>query len=280
MKADLHCHSHFSDGKHAPEFLFSRALENQVTHLAITDHDCITVDQQLTEAALPLQLITGVEISCQWLDHEIHLVGLAFDPADKLLRDALEQQRQQRLKRAHRMAERLGGPHEAALKNYLGQLPCLAYTRTHIADFLVEEGLCKNHEQAFKKFLSRRGKIFEPIQWMSLETAIKLIHDAGGVSVIAHPSRYRFTRTKLKKLLNDFAQQHGTGIETSYSNVDPATRNQLTELAQEMRLMVSSGSDFHSDANHWTNIGKFTVIPPETKNAIWNHPRWHSFKLA
>ncbi len=280
MKADLHCHSHFSDGKHTPEFLISRALENQVTHLAITDHDCITVDRRLAEAALPLQLITGVEISCQWLDHEIHLVGLAFDPCDNLLSDALVLQREQRLNRAHRMAQRLGGLHEASLKNYLSQLPCLAYTRTHIADFLVKEGLCKNQEQAFKKYLSRRGKIFEPIQWMSLETAIKLIHDAGGVTVIAHPSRYRFTRTKLKKLLDYFASLNGTGIETSYSNVDPASRNQLTELAHEMDLMVSSGSDFHSDANHWTNIGKFTVIPADTKNAIWNHPRWHSVELA
>lgn len=280
MKADLHCHSHFSDGKHSPEFLTNRAVENQVTHLAITDHDCITVNQQLLNTALPLQLIAGVEISCHWSDHEIHLVGLAIDANDQSLQGALEKQRYNRRERALRMAERLGGIHTSALKDYLEALPCIAYTRTHIADYLIKVGLCKNHEQAFKKFLSRRGKIYEPIEWMSLEIAIKLIHEAGGLSVIAHPSRYRFTRTKLKRLLMDFAQHGGAGLETSYANIDPASRAQLTSLAEELGLMVSSGSDFHSDANHWTSIGKFTVIPPDTKNAIWNHPRWHSLTQA
>jgi predicted metal-dependent phosphoesterase TrpH len=203
-------------------------------------------------------------------------VGLAFNPNNELLLSALAKQRQQRRERAHRMADKLGEPHSSALKSYLDSLPCIAYTRTHIADYLVQAQLTKNHEQAFKKYLSRRGKIFEPIEWMGLETAIKLIHDAGGVTIIAHPSRYRFTRTKLKKLLTDFAQHDGTGLETSYSNLDPASRAQLTTLADEMDLMVSSGSDFHSDANHWTNLGKFPVIAPGTKNAIWNHPRWHS----
>jgi hypothetical protein len=275
MKADLHCHSYFSDGKHSPEFLIKLAAQNHVTHLAITDHDCVTVDPQLSEAARPLQLISGVEISCQWTDREIHLVGLAFDPANGALLAALAKQRQQRLDRAHRMADNLGEIHSSGLKSYLDSLPCLAYTRTHIADYLVQAKLCKSHEQAFKKYLSRRGKIFEAIEWMTLETAVRLIHDAGGVTVIAHPSRYGFTRTKLKKLLADFAQHKGTGLETSYSNLDPASRAQLTSLAEEMGLMVSSGSDFHSDANHWTSLGKFPVIAADTKNAIWNHPRWH-----
>ena len=174
------------------------------------------------------------------------------------------------------MADKLPSPHTIALKNYLEELKCIAYTRSHIADYLVETGVCKNHEQAFKKYLSRRGKIFEPIEWMTLETAINYIHSAGGVTVIAHPSRYRFTRTKLKKLLTDFSKHNGIGLEASYSNLDPASRGQLTSLAEEMGLMISSGSDFHSDSNHWTTLGKFTVIAPDTKNAIWNHPRWHS----
>ncbi len=276
MKADLHCHSYFSDGKHSPKFLIDLASQNRLTHLAITDHDCVTVDHELITNALPLQLIAGVEISCQWNDHEIHLVGLAFDPDNEPLLAALATQRQQRRERVFKMAEKLPDNHCAALKSYIQALPCIAYTRTHIADYLIQAGLCKNHEQAFKKYLTRRGKIFEPIQWMALATAIDLVHKAGGVTVLAHPSRYRFTRTKLKKLLTDFAGHGGTGLETSYSNLDPASRGQLTILAEEMGLRVSSGSDFHSDVNHWTSIGKFPVIPADTKNAIWNHPRWHS----
>ncbi|MFT4863196.1 MAG: putative metal-dependent phosphoesterase TrpH [Pseudohongiellaceae bacterium] len=274
MKADLHCHSYFSDGKHSPEYLVDLATQNHVTHLAITDHDCVTVEPELITNAL--QLIAGVEISCQWNDHEIHLVGLAFDPRSEPLLRALATQRQQRRERAFKMAEKLPDSHSAALKSYLDALPCIAYTRTHIADYLIQARLCKNHEQAFKKYLTRRGKIFEPIQWMGLETAIDLVHEAGGVTVLAHPSRYRFTRTKLKKLLTDFSGYGGTALETSYSNLDPASRGQLTILAEEMGLMVSSGSDFHSDSNHWTSLGKFPVISADTKNAIWNHPRWHS----
>ncbi len=279
MKADLHCHSHFSDGAHPPQFLADLAISNDVTHLAITDHDHITIAKELLTKEQPFQLISGVEISCLWHEQEIHIVGLAFNPYDQPLIDALENQKALRRARAFRMADKLEGEHQSALKDYLESLPAIAYTRTHIADYLVTAGLCKNHEQAFKRYLSRRGKIFEPIQWMSLKTALTLLQRAGGVSVIAHPSRYRFTRTKLKKLLEDFSTLEGTAIETAYSNIDPATRQQLTTLADDFGLMVSSGSDFHSAANHWTNLGKFPILPTDTKNAIWNHPRWHSLNL-
>lgn len=275
MKFDLHCHSHYSDGNHPPEFLIKRAIENNVTHLAITDHDCVQAFLEPLEVPEQLTLISGVEISCNWDGQEIHVVGLGVDTSAKELSSLLLTQQDSRKGRAAIMAQRLANFSDANLESYLESLPCISRTRSHIANFLVNEGICKNHQQAFKKHLSRKGKLYTPATWCELDTAISCINSANGLAVVAHPSRYPFTRKKLLRLLADFKQAGGSAIETSYSNLDPRARKNLDEACLEMDLYASCGSDFHSTENTWTDIGKFQSFAPSKKNAIWNHPKWH-----
>lgn len=275
MKFDLHCHSYYSDGTHSPEFLIQRAIQNHVTHLAITDHDCIEVHKQSITAPSELKLITGVEISCAWGSQEIHIVGLGIDTSDLSLNALLDGQQESRLRRAESMAANLAKISQADLTKYLDSLPCLARTRTHIANFLVSEGICKNHQQAFKKFLSRTGKIYSPATWCSLEEAVAKINGANGIAVVAHPSRYPYTRRKLLKLLEEFKSHGGVAIETAYSNLSPIAQKNLEQLCEETDLYASAGSDFHSAENRWTDIGKFHTFAESKKNAIWKHPRWH-----
>ncbi|NQV68803.1 MAG: PHP domain-containing protein [Pseudohongiella sp.] len=277
MKVDLHCHSYFSDGKQAPEFLVQRAIENKVSHLAITDHDCTAALDLIANHLTELTIINGVEISCQWNSMEIHIVGLLIDPASGDLRELLSSQQQQRKLRMQAMDEKLRSLGTDGLLSYFENLPCISYTRSHVADFLVAEKVCKNRQKAFKSHLGKRGKIYVGSNWCSLAEAIACIQSAGGIAVLAHPGRYPLSWRKLETLVDDFKDYGGEALEGSYSNIDPNSRKRLCELALAKSLYLSGGSDFHDRAAHWTDIGKFPALDQQAlKNAIWLHPKWHS----
>lgn len=276
MKADLHCHSHFSDGKHSPEFLLQRAAENEISHLAITDHDCLNCHLLELATAGDLTLIPGIEISCSWENREIHVVGLGIDPSEGDLTRSIELQQQKRKNRIYAMHEILVSLGIAGLDRYMESLPAVSWTRSHVAEFLVDNGHCKNWEKAFKRFLGRRGKIWVAIEWLELAQAIELIKGAGGIAVLAHPGRYSLSKRKLLQLVEAFRDAGGEGLEGSYGNIDPLVRKQLCELALDNELYVSLGSDFHNADRHWTDLGKMPNLDSAAiKNAIWAHPRWH-----
>lgn len=276
MNLDLHCHSSFSDGNHSPDFLFRRAAENGVTHLAITDHDCTTALEKPLENNYGVTLISGVEISCQWQAQEVHLVGLGIDINNPELKTLLTEQQIARKQRMELMAELLLKNGADGLMEYLQQLPCTSYTRSHAADFLVDSGRVKNKQKAFKQFLGKRAKAYVPFQWQALESAISTVKSAEGLAVLAHPGRYSLNRRKLELLIKDFSKSGGDAIEVSYGGIDPVMQKKLEELADRNSLSISAGSDFHNADSHWTDIGKYPR-PSSTaiKNAIWNDPRWH-----
>jgi len=276
FKPDLHCHSHFSDGKHPPEALLTLAEESGISHLAITDHDFITDTSKLSSKT-NVELICGVEISCAWHNREVHIVGLFIDPGSETLNKLLEQQRFKRKQRFITMDEKLQSHGIEGLHSYLESLPCETRTRSHVAEFLVTQKHCRNWDKAFKNFLSRRGKAYVPIEWASLYDVVKLIGEAEGIAIVAHPGRYGLTRTKIKQLVSEFKEAGGEAIEGTYANVDPSMRKFLCELAIKENLYISAGSDFHTADRHWTELGKFPRLDSTAnKNAIWNHSRWHS----
>lgn len=276
VKADLHCHSHFSDGKHSPEFLLQRAVDNGISHLAITDHDCLDCHHQELASAAGLTLIPGVEVSCNWENREIHVVGLGIDTSAGDLTRSLETQQQKRKARIRAMHDKLLSLGIKGLDEHMGSLPAVSWTRSHVAEFLVDKGHCRNWEKAFKHYLGRRGKIWVAIDWLTLIEAIQLIRNAGGIAVLAHPGRYSLSRRKLLQLIDVFRLAGGEGLEGSYGNIDPVMRKQLCELAMEHGLYISLGSDFHDADRHWTDLGKMPSLDTMAiKNAIWDHPRWH-----
>ncbi len=276
MKVDLHCHSYYSDGKQSPEFLVQRAIENQVTHLALTDHDCIDGLLQPAVVNSGITVINGLELSCLWNNLEVHVVGLLFDIENKDIRGLLAAQQTQRELRARAIDEKLRKLSIYGLMPYLQGLPCRAYTRSHIADFLVQENICKNRQKAFKTHLGNQGKAYVAASCCSLATGIAGIRAAGGIAVLAHPGRYSLGKKKLSLLLDDFKDCGGEAMEASYSNIDASTKACLSKLAEEKSLYVSVGSDFHDAAASWTDIGKFPALDQQAKkNAIWLHPKWH-----
>ncbi|PCI81429.1 MAG: phosphatase [SAR86 cluster bacterium] len=277
MKADLHCHSHFSDGKESPSFLLQRATVNGLTHLALTDHDCIDGLEPLQSEARDITIINGVELSCLWNTMEIHIVGLFIDTKNSHIEKLLASQQTQRENRAQAIDKNLQKLGTHGLMAYLQSLPCTAYTRSHIADFLVQEKICKNRQKAFKTHLGKRGRVYAAASCCSLQEGVSTILKASGIAVVAHPGRYSLSKTKLSSLLDDFKECGGEAIEGSYSNIDPTTKAYLSKLAEEKSLYLSVGSDFHDAAATWTDIGKFPALDQQAiKNAIWLHPKWHS----
>ncbi|MED5411574.1 MAG: PHP domain-containing protein [Pseudomonadota bacterium] len=277
MKPDLHCHSCYSDGAHSPDFLYRRAIENGITHLAITDHDCIEALVKPIDDYHEIQIIPGVEISCEWGTQEIHLVGLCIEHENSQLISLLEQQQKARYCRMQAMDKLLVENGIDGLQDYLNQLPCKAFTRSHVADFLLRSGKVKSKQKAFKRFLGKRGKAYVPFQWEAMVKAIEIVKAANGIAVIAHPGRYSLSLMKLELLISQFKQMGGDAIEVSYGAVQPKMQKKLEDLAEKYSLYVSVGSDFHNADAHWTDIGKYPRVSSSSiKNAVWNHPKWHS----
>ena len=272
MKVDLHCHTNLSDGKHPVAFVIERARENQVSHLAITDHD---VGQAHPAPEGGPALITGVEISCLWESYEIHVVGLFIDPTNAALQTLLTQQQNLRQARVAQIDAKLMALGTAGLLQDLMAKPAIALTRSHVADFLVDNGVCKTRQKAFKTHLNRSGKLFVPAQWCGYTEAVAAIKGAGGVSVIAHPGRYAMNARKLSRLVESFKAAGGDALEASYPNIAPEMNKHLVNLAVDNDLYLSSGSDFHDAAAHWTDVGKFPQLErTAAERGLWHHPVW------
>ena len=280
-KIDLHCHSYYSDGTTSPAALLMQAAENGVTHLAITDHDCTDGLEELSRHKEQGQrtptLIEGVEISCDWQGLEIHVVGLFVDRHDLTLKDLLQTQQQARKHRVQTMAAKLESLGTPGLMDYLEGLPATAYTRSHVANFLVQEQVVKSRQKSFKSHLGKRGKIYVAANWCTLEVAIATVNAAGGFAVLAHPGRYPLNKKKLEALAQAFKACGGVGIEGSYPNIDPNMMKRLELLARQEDLLLSGGSDFHDPAARWTELGKFPRFGISAQTiGVWTHPIWQA----
>ncbi len=272
MNADLHCHSCVSDGTLTPEALAQRAKERGVELWALTDHDEIGGQQRAQEAALALGLayLTGTEISVSFCGQTVHIVGLGFDADNAALAQGLAATRGGRRERAMEMAEGLAqagirGSFEGALK-YVGNPELIS--RTHFARYLVETGVCADTSEVFRRFLTEGKPGFVPHRWASLRDAVRWIDDAGGMAVIAHPARYRFTANEEHALFSEFKAHGGRGVEVVTGSHSAAEAVRYAEVAQEYGLAASRGSDFHSPDESHTDLGALPELPGQL-TPVW-----------
>ncbi len=271
---DLHSHTTASDGILTPSELVKRAADNQINMLAITDHDTI---KGLLEAKaaierdnLPVKLIYGVEVSTMWKNNEIHIVGLNIDIQNSHLLELLTAQEQSRIDRAISISEKLAkvsidNAYEQAQEFSKGDI----VSRAHFARFLVANNYVKDIKRAFKKYLGKSGYAYVPAKWCSIADAVNAIHAAGGQAVLAHPTRYDLTLTKLKLLISEFKSYGGDGIEVSQSRQTQDDLQRLAKLANEFELLASQGSDFH-DLLNYLDLGKTTPLPGSV-TPIWQN---------
>lgn len=272
MIYDLHTHSTASDGSLDPADLLALAGNCGVEVLAITDHDTLGAYDLIDVAGSTPRLLPGIELSTSWRGIAIHVVGLNIDPASSVLRHGVEVQRQNRIRRASMIADRLSkkgirgsltAVRESASNDYIG--------RPHFAAYLVAEGYVKNTRDAFRKYLGS-GKTGDVRHiWPPLDEITGWIAAAGGTAVLAHPAKYRLTRTKLRSLATDFRSAGGQSIEVVCGSQDVSTTAALAQLANELGLSASCGSDFHSPEHTWSNPGRFPTLPGDVQ-PVWE--RW------
>jgi 3',5'-nucleoside bisphosphate phosphatase len=272
QNADLHCHSVVSDGTLTPEALAERAKGNGVELWALTDHDEVGGLQRARDAALAqgMRFLTGVEISITFLHQTVHIVGLGFDADNADLRQGLQQTRGGRDTRAMEMAEGLAkvgiqGAYEGALK-FVGNPQLIS--RTHFARFLVESGVCRDTSEVFRKYLIEGKPGYVPHRWATLKDAVTWITQAGGVAVIAHPARYKFTPNEEFALFTEFKGFGGQGVEVVTGSHAPAEFVTYAATAKEFGLAASRGSDFHSPDESHTELGTLPFLNSEL-TPVW-----------
>ncbi len=273
LNADLHCHSNISDGTLTPEAVAARASANGVELWALTDHDEISGQARAAAAAKThgMRYLTGTELSVTFIDKTVHIVGLGFDLLNADLVEGLRQTRGGREQRAREMAAGLA---KVGIKNaFEGAIQFVGnpdlISRTHFARFLVETGVCKDTNEVFRKFLTEGKPGFVPHRWASLRDAVHWITGAGGMAVIAHPARYKFTPNEEFALFTEFKTLGGGGVEVVTGSHTAAEYVVYADMAREFGLAASRGSDFHSPNESHTELGTLPPLPANL-TPVWD----------
>jgi predicted metal-dependent phosphoesterase TrpH len=277
LNIDLHCHSNVSDGTLLPAAVAARAKANGVDVWALTDHDEISgiAGARVAAKALDLHYVAGVEISITWAGQTVHIVGLQIDETSPSLVSGLAATRNGREQRGRDMAAQLAAvgipdAFEGALR-YVGNPDLMS--RTHFARYLVELGICANSNEVFRRYLVEGTPGYVPHRWATLAEAVGWIKDAGGVPVIAHPGRYKFSMLEFGELFDEFKQLGGNAIEVVTGSHTPAQYAQYAKVAQRYGFMGSRGSDFHSPGESRIDLGALPPLPTGVK------PVWHDWDL-
>jgi hypothetical protein len=273
---DLHSHSLASDGTLTPAGLVQAASDAGVDVLALTDHDTTDgIEDACRQAAFAgLRLIPGVEISVSWESLTIHVLGLNIDPHCEILQAGLSGLRVFRDWRAEEIGRRLDragipGAHAGACDLSRGRI----VSRTHFAHYLVANGHARSVAQVFKRFLVHGKPGYVAGQWASLEYALGWIMAAGGLAVIAHPARYPMTGSKLRRLVGEFRELGGVGMEVVSGCHSRNDVNTMAGCARSMDLFASCGSDYHGPENPRVQLGQLAELPVGCR-PIWESEGW------
>jgi len=268
---DLHTHTTASDGELSPKALVVKAKSSGIDVLAITDHDSTEgITEAENEASKQnIKMLPGVELSVTWTDKNFHIVGLGIDPANRKLQASLKETEELREQRAINIGKKL---EKIGVTKAYYEARALAgantLTRSHFARVLIHQGFAADSREVFKKYLVHNKPGFVKTSWVEMESGIKLLKDAGGEAILAHPLRYNITASWLRRFLTAFKESGGIGIEvvTGSSNADEI--NTAAAYARRFELSGSAGSDFHGYDNTWVKLGKLAAMPASV-TPVW-----------
>lgn len=271
MIIDFHTHSHASDGALSPQELLAQAGAAGISEFALTDHDTVAGYRLLLQQELPadLTLVAGVELSCEWGGATIHVLGLGMDIDNAQFVAGLAQLSAGRQERAQIIAARLekvGMP--GALEGAIVEAGESQLGRPHFAAWMVAQGHVSDINSAFDKYLGA-GKLGDvKTCWPKLAEVVSWIVDAGGSAILAHPLKYKFTRSKLRRMLADLVAAGGAGMEVLSGRQQPDQTADLCKLARELDLLGSVGSDFHQEYQYGAALGvDIARLPADMK--LW-----------
>ena len=271
MLIDLHTHTNASDGTDTPSQLIDKAINRGIDVIALTDHDTTRGWDEATTTLLnhpsnsSMQLVLGSEISCQDANGiSIHMLGLLFDSTYKPLIDELEKTRENRLSRMEKIVARLN---EAGIEITIEEVHAqrkddATLGRPHLADALVARGHVASREEAFAALLHNKSKYYINHYSPSPVDAIRLIKEAGGVSVIAHPLASQRGRTISMELFDELIAAGLDGIEVDHRDHSELEKSELLRLAIAKNLIITGSSDYHGTGK-LNQLAEYTTHPQQ-----------------
>ncbi len=265
---DLHTHSTYSDGSETPWEIVLEAKKKNLYAVALTDHDTIDGIEEFMAAGkeFHLETIPGIEFATSYDGKgEIHIVGLFLDTKTPLLLEAMDTIQKSRIKRNIKMAERLsslGFP--ITLEELEREAGGEIITRAHYALLLVKKGYIKNRQEAFDNLISPGLPGYVERETLSPRACIESIQKSGGVSVLAHPTLYHMDYYEVADMCRSLISYGLDAIECMYSTYTPSQQKKIKQIADNLQLLPSGGSDFHgaNKENIALGIGKGNLKIP------------------
>jgi predicted metal-dependent phosphoesterase TrpH len=266
MSIDLHVHTTMSDGTMSPTEIVAYAAKKGLRGVAITDHDTANgvAEAQAAGKRLGLEVLSGIELNVRYGKRNVHLLGYLFDIHDQELGIALKRVQQARADRNGRIIDRL---HDLGIdldfteisKKYTGG----QIGRPHIARLLLQKKVVATIDEAFDQYLGANGSAYIGREVLQISDAIRLINNAGGLAVLAHPSQLAKEHPGLRPALKDMIAMGLDGIEAYYPSHSRNFRDELLRIAAENNLLVTGGSDYHGDIRPGTTLagGKNVYVP-------------------
>jgi hypothetical protein len=243
MFADLHLHTHFSDGTFSPEEVVALGKKFGLAALSLTDHDTVEGCARMAAAcaAAGIEFIPGTELTAEQDENELHILGYFLDTQNKKLLVEIAKFQAVRQNRIREMVARLNELHVPLAAEAVFTLAnCRSPGRPHVARALVNAGLCSSLDEAFERFLKKSRPAWVPKKKMSALDGIELIHQAGGLAVMAHPGLNR-----TDEVIPDLVDAGLDGIECFHTKHSTATSQRYLRIADKYHLLVTGGSDCH-----------------------------------
>ena len=256
---DLHVHSTASDGSLTPSEVADEAIRMHVTAIALTDHDTVDGIKEIMEYTKdkPLEVVPGIELSCYYKNREIHILGFYPDDENEDLAKELSTLKEAREGRNKKMVELMqadGLP--VTMEKLLHGNPDSVITRAHFARVLVEEGICKTKDIAFKKYIGIGCKYYLPKPQVTCEVAMNILTKYCKAAYLAHPLLYHFGYRQIEELLDYLIDLGLKGLEVYHSSNNMYESDKLRTIALKKGLKMSGGSDFHGVIKPNIQIGK------------------------
>lgn len=258
---DLHSHTTASDGSFSPTELVHEAKKLGLSALAVTDHDTLggLAEAGMVGREIGLDVINGVELSVEDDGGRFHLLGYLFDPEHEELRNRLVSIRANRDRRNAQMAVKMA---ELGIPVTMDDVRAEAgdkgevIARPHFAKALLKQGIVNSVQDAFDTYLATGKPLYMPKEVLTPHDAIKLLHEAGGLAIMAHPGLVPLNDSALTNRIVQLVDEAGLdGIEAYYSQHSHAQTRRFLEIAQSRGLLVTGGSDFHGTAKPHVHLG-------------------------
>lgn len=257
--ADLHIHSNYSDGKLTPEEIINKARSLGVKGISITDHDSISSQLNIKKKYDDIDIISGIELSTEYNDLELHVLGYFIDIENEKLINTVNKLNKSRIEKVDEILSKLRKNNIYLTLDDLSIGVNTTIGRSHIANAMVNKGYFDNYKEAFVSFLIKGKPAYVRGYKLNYKDSIKLINDAGGIAVLAHPGRV-YKGMIMESLIKDLKFYGLKGLEVYHPSHSREQINNFYNLSKKYKLFITGGSDYHGKGcNNEKLIGSYGI---------------------